>query len=211
MFQKCLFALATTAVANTLVVLGCSDAGGTSPPGTSVAGTTSSSTPGPSDEFAICGAKKPNSTCTKSGTCLQTACGALSSQLDEGGCVRTRCTSAADCTSDELCFPGPVIAQVGSNARFEPSCSPDSAGRCACTGKTISDGAGAYCLPKSVVMSTWGCVWDIDLNYDCLAFDKWLNDARALLATLSLYETTKTGAQACIAAAEQKFADKCPN
>jgi hypothetical protein len=144
------------------------------------------------------------------GTYQQTACGAISSQLDEGGCVRTRCTSGADCANDELCFPGPVIAQVGRNARFDPVCTTDSTGRCECIGKTIANGAGAYCLPKSTVMGSWGCVWDSDLNYHCPAFAEWISEAKALLASLSLYETTATGAQSCIIAAEEKFAKLCP-
>lgn len=183
--------------------------GGTSSSG---APATSSGSPGVAGGGgdAKCGARQPDSACVKDAMCLKTGCGMLNSQLDADGCLRTGCTSDSDCSSGELCYPGPVVAQADALlARFSPTCTA-SGSTCACTGKDARNGAPAYCVSETIVLGDWGCSWSNSLMSKCPEFSAWVTAAQTLLGGLSLSSGVASRAEACVTEAKQRYATACP-
>lgn len=173
------------------------------------AGSGGSSEGGASGDFGDCGSRAPETDCSKAAMCVEVACGLLTSQLDKDGCLRKACASDADCGAEELCFPGPVVAQVDAlSPRFDPNCSA-SGTRCECSGKDVANGAVAYCAPRTTVLGDWGCVESTFLMQDCAQFAAWISAAEMSLAQLTLYMTTQSRAQSCVTAAKEKLAQMC--
>ncbi len=160
--------------------------------------------------FAQCIGNPPNSTCDQPGTCLEAACGTLTSELDTNGCVRKACTSDGVCGADELCFPASVVIQTDAlTPRFGVKCQP-SGDRCQCTGTDVRTGAGAYCVAKTTVLGDWGCLLLPSVTGNCSAFAAWISAANTELGKLTLYSTVQTRAATCVQMARDKYATVCP-
>jgi hypothetical protein len=174
------------------------------------AGGSAGASAGSGADFAQCGQHQPGGTCSKDALCLSVSCGMLTSQLSSDGCLRATCTADADCANDELCFPGPVVAQVDATTpRFAPSCQANGT-RCDCTGATLDSGAKAYCAPKADVFAGFGCLPRASIRNDCTKLASWISGAQALLGSLSLEQTVATTAQSCITDAMDYHQQHCP-
>jgi hypothetical protein len=162
-----------------------------------------------SGDFAACGAAKPATSCVKDALCASVSCGMLTSQFSSEGCLRKACTADADCGADELCFPGPVVAQVDATSpRFAPTCTANGT-RCDCTGLSAESGAKAYCAPKADVFAGFGCLTRPSVKNDCSKLASWIAGAEALLKTLTLEQTVATTAQSCITQATEHHDQNC--
>jgi len=134
----------------------------------------------------------------------------LNSQLSSDGCLRATCKADADCAADELCFPGPVVAQVDAlNPLFAPTCEPNGT-RCDCTSKTVDTGAEAYCAARATVFAGFGCLNRPSIRDDCAKLAAWIGGAEALMASLTLEPTVATAAQACITRNSEYHQQNCP-